>query len=175
MPGLRPTFMFPNSNCHSANWLPRSCSQNNLSIDLFMAGSWDWNENVNRQSMNQFLGQNVLHTVSFHAWGEEVYVPWTYASHWKTPLNVCLSGLALMESFGIFSSLKWSHLSSQIARWSLPGSVAEAGVPGFLGGNLLSEEFMTEEKRKETVYCLFNLHCLNASKYLEVLRVGAAL
>lgn len=39
------------------------------------------------------------------------------------------------------------HLSSQIARWSLPGSVAEAGVPGFLGGNLLSEEFMTEKKR----------------------------
>lgn len=49
----------------------------------------------------------------------------------------------------------------------------------FEGGSLLSQEFMTAQKKKErekekkkekeAVYCLFNLHCLNVAKYSEVL------
>lgn len=110
---------------------PEVVLQNNLSICLFMAGSWDLNENVKPQriSMSQSLGQNVLRIVSFHTWGEEVCV---YSGHmlliekldWMSVSLGWFSG----RVFGIFSSLKWSHLSFPIARWSLPSSMTEAGM-----------------------------------------------
>lgn len=102
------------SCCHLINRLPRGCSQNSLSVVLFMAGPQDLSEEVNRQriSMSQFLGQNVLRIVfPYIREGKKCVYPGHMLLIGK--LNVSLARLVLMESL-------WHLLKPQVKSSELP-------------------------------------------------------